>query len=42
MSAGISRKLRRHELLYTARKGGLIRKRGDLGRFSTSTSRRWG
>lgn len=33
VSAGISRKLRRHELLYTARKGGLIRERGDLGAF---------
>lgn len=33
VSAGVSRKLRRHELLYTARKGGLIRKRGDLGAF---------
>lgn len=33
VSAGVSRKLRRHELLYTARKGGLIASRGDVKAF---------
>ena len=33
VSAGIPRKMRRHEVLYTARKGGLMRKPGDLKAF---------
>ena len=33
VSARVSRKLRRHEVLYTARKGGLMRKPGDLKAF---------
>ncbi|MEQ8897465.1 MAG: glycosyltransferase [Roseovarius sp.] len=33
VSAGVSRKLRRREVLYTAQKGGLRRARGDLRAF---------
>ncbi|KZY40490.1 hypothetical protein A3731_12725 [Roseovarius sp. HI0049] len=33
VSAGVSRKLRRQEVLYTARKGGLMRAKGDLRAF---------